>query len=234
LKFSKGEIMMDNLFALLQRCSLFTNKSIDEIQTLLGKIHYRIQLFKENEIIFSANDFADTMGIILSGVVDVQKVFPSGKIVTVTTRSNFDLLADASMFAKTTYYPSTISACKTSRILLIPKRELLTLFALDQAIVFNFLESVSNRILALNQKIETLSLTSIQEKIAYFLLTEYENKGSTILTLPFSKKSWAEHLNVSRPSLSRELKQLETAGLLSVDKRTIEIKHPEKLKELLF
>jgi CRP-like cAMP-binding protein len=166
-------------------------------------------------------------------MVEVQKIFPSGRIVTVTSRGSFDLLADAAMFAETHYYPATISTCKISKIFLLPKTELLKLFSLDQAVMLNFLCSVSNRIFVLNRKIELLSLNSIQTKIAHFLISESESRGSDSIQLPFSKKSWAEHINVSRTSLSRELRQLEREGLIAFDKRSIKIQDIEKLKRIL-
>lgn len=60
----------------LKKCSLFKNKSIDEIQYLLSNIIYSIKSFSKNEIILSSNQIANTMGIILSGFADVQKFFP--------------------------------------------------------------------------------------------------------------------------------------------------------------
>lgn len=224
---------MQQLSHALQQSALFHKKAPEAIGELLANIHYRIREFKENEIIFSSNQPADTLGIILSGSVDVKKDFLSGKIITVTTRGQFDLLADAAMFAETQYYPGTIFARKPSKIFLLHRSELLRLFTLDQIIMLNFLCSVSNRMLALNQKIEILSLSSIQSKIAHFLIAAGEASASKVITLPFSKKVWAEHLNVSRTSLSRELRQLETAGLISFDKRIIQIHQLARLKELL-
>ena len=224
---------MSALLHALRQSVLFTTKTPDEIAGLLAKINYRIREFKENEIIFSINQPADTLGIILEGSVDVKKDFLSGKVITVTTRGQFDLLADAAMFAGTQYYPGTLFACKPSRIFLLHRKDLLQLFTLDQAIMLNFLCSVSNRMLALNQKIEILSLSSIQSKIAHFLITESQTRRSKVITLPFSKKAWAEHLNVSRTSLSRELKQLAAADLISFHNRTIHINQLDKLNELL-
>ena len=224
---------MEQLLRPLQQSALFNKKPLHEIAELLSKINYRIREFKENEIIFSSNQPADTLGIILNGSVDVKKDFLSGKVITVTTRRQFDLLADAAMFAETQYYPGTIFACKPSRIFLLHRNELLQLFTLDQTTMLNFLCSVSNRMLVLNQKIEILSLSSIQSKIGHFLITESESRRSAVITLPFSKKAWAEHLNVSRTSLSRELRQLEAAKFISFHNRTIRINQLSKLKELL-
>ncbi|AFS77434.1 cyclic nucleotide-binding protein [Gottschalkia acidurici 9a] len=219
---------------ILKECSLFKGQALSHIEHLLGSINYRVEHFKENEIVFSYEKIADTIGIILSGSIDVQKIFPCGKVVTVTTRTAPDLIANASMFSKIEYYPSNISACSPSDILLIHKNELLKLFLIDKRIMINFLESVSNRILELNKKIEILSLNSIKEKIAFFLINECEKNNSNKITLSFSKKSWSEHMNVSRSSLSRELRDLSDKGILTFDKRTIIIKDLEELNLILY
>ncbi|MDU4960777.1 MAG: Crp/Fnr family transcriptional regulator [Sporomusaceae bacterium] len=224
---------MENYAALLQRSYLFKNKRLGEIQLLLRQIHYRVQDFSENELIFTAGQPASTLGIILSGRVAVQKIFPTGKIMTVSSRGNFDLLADATLFAQTSVYPATLCAAAASRIFLLPKPELLKLFAIDQTIMLNFLCSVSNRIFMLNDKIELLSLSSIQAKIAHYLISASESSGSAVVRLPFSKKAWAEHLNVSRTSLSRELRQMATSGLISFSQRRIVINDSNGLQQIL-
>jgi len=217
----------------LQKCSLFKNKSLSDIEYLLSNIRYTIKEFKRNEVIFSYEKKADTLGILLFGSINVQKLFPSGKVVTVTTRTSADLIADASIFSKSQYYPSTIYTSVPSKLLFIHKSELLKLFLIDEDITINFLESVSNRALTLNQKIEILSLNSIKEKIAFFLLSEYKDNKSDKITLPFSKKVWAEHMNVSRCSLSRELKALSIKEMISFNGRTIVIKDLEALRKIL-
>ena len=224
---------MDKLLQALQKSVLFRNKTLAEIAGLLTKISYRVREYRVNEIVFSIHQTADTLGIIIEGCVDVKKDFLSGKVVTVTTRGPFDLLADAAMFSGTRHYPGTLFACKASKIFLVHKHELVRLFSLDQTIMLNFLCSVSSRMMALNQKIEILSLSSIQSKIAHFLIRESQAQQSTVVTLPFSKKAWAEHLNVSRTSLSRELRRLEAEQYLSFHHRTIQIHQLVKLNELL-
>lgn len=224
---------MDSLFSKLVKCHLFEGVSSDELHHLFSTIHYKIKCFKENEIIFSSHQIADTIGIILSGAVDVQKLFPCGKVVTIARRTSFNLIADAAVFSKSKYYPAIISTCKPCEIVLIPKEQMLKLFTMNLNIMSNFLESVSNNTLVLNQKVELLALNAIAEKIAFYVISESENNNISPITLPFSKKTWAEYMNISRTSLSRELRQLENAGILSFDKRKIWIRNMDKLKKLL-
>ncbi len=216
---------------------MFKNKSQDEICHLLSSVNYQIDSYKENEIIFSPLQPADKIGVILSGIVDVQKLFPSGKVVIIERKKSPDLIGESSAFSRLQHYPDTVSAGKACKILFLHKAELLELFALDQDFMLSFLESASNSTLILKHKIGILSLDSIQEKIAGFLIHDYKHDnelhGPYTITLPFSKKAWAEYMNVSRTSLSRELRRLETEGIISFDKRIIEIRDVERLEKIL-
>ncbi|MCC5909369.1 MAG: Crp/Fnr family transcriptional regulator [Clostridiaceae bacterium] len=223
---------MDSTIKLLKHCILFKHLSIEEIEQLLWDITYSIKFYNKNEVVFSPHQPADTLGVILDGGVDVQKIFASGKAVTVNRRFQYEIIAEASIFANIDCYPSTISTFENSHIFLINKSNLVKLFSKDEGIMSKFLESVSNRVLALNTTIEILSLNSVPSKIAYFLLVERNKQNSNTIRLKFSKKSLAEHLNVSRPTLSRELKHMQSKGIISFDKKTIEIHNLEKLEEL--
>jgi CRP-like cAMP-binding protein len=222
-----------NLPQQLANCNLFQGKSHPEIEQLLKGIIYRIAVFQKNEVILSPNQPADTMGIILSGTADVQKVFPSGKLVLVARKTACDMFAEPSIFSRAPHYPNQISASKPCRVMLIHKNELLKLFRMDQTIMLNFLKSVSDSMLVLKYKIGILSLNSIQAKIAAYLYHEYNQKTVQII-LPFSKKAWAEYLNVSRTSLARELKKMADAQLLTVDRKKVTINNLEKLKQIFF
>jgi len=221
----------------LQKCSLFHHKSEDEIDALLASIFCRVEDYEENGIILSPLQEANRIGIILSGSVDVQKIFPNGKVVIIERKEAFELIGDSSIFSHYAYFPDTICACKPTKILFISKTDLLHLFQLDQSLMLNYLESTSNSTLLLRHKIGLLSLDSIQEKIAGYLVyslqeTEEFKETKTIL-LPFSKKAWAEYMDVSRTSLSRELRKLETDGILTFNKRAITILDIDRLNKIL-
>lgn len=229
---------MKDMVPLLRRCSLFENITPEQIKSLLEKTACRAGSFKENEVIFSPLHSADKIGIILSGTVDVQKSFPTGKIVLVQRKGAAEIIGESSIFSRLSYYPDTVIASKPSEILFISKGDLLTLFSMDRNFMSNFLESTSNYSLILTHKIGILSLTSIQAKIAGFLI-HYRNHRSgstdecTSITLPFSKKDWAEYMNVSRTSLSRELRKLEEERVISFEKRTIKVMNWPRLEEIL-
>jgi CRP-like cAMP-binding protein len=229
-------INLDDLLPQLTKCTLFAGKSHSELQRLLSGISYRIATFKKDEIILSPNQPADTMGIILSGAVDVQKVFPSGKLVLVTRKTAYDLFAEPSIFSRATHYPNQISACKPCRIMFIHKNALLKLFNIDQTVMVNFLKSVSDAMLVLKHKIGILSLHSIQAKIAAFLIHEYRhagiNENADLITLPFSKKAWAEYMNVSRTSLSRELTKMAADEVITLTKGKVRIINRDKLEKI--
>ena len=157
---------MQDIYGLLIKCSLFNHLSFDEVACLLSNVKYSVKCYKKNEVVFSPHHSSDTLGIILNGSVDVQKIFASGKAITVSRRFQYDLIADASIFANIDCYPSTISACENSYIFLIHKTNLVKIFSKDEKIMSKFLESVSNRVLALNTTIEILSLSSVSAKIA--------------------------------------------------------------------
>ena len=224
---------MDNKRYILEKCYLFNNKTPEEIEKLLNNTSFTTRVFLKNEIIFSPIQSADSIGIILSGDVDIQKLFPMGKSIIIERKGKGDIIGEASIFSFIDSYPDTIIACNSCEILLLPKKELHKLFKADYNIMLNFLEQISNTGLFLRHRLGLLSLDSIREKISGYILHEYNMTGANIITLPFSKKEWAEYLDISRTSLSRELNFLESDGIIRSHNRTIEIKNLDMLKNIL-
>lgn len=217
----------------LKKCPLFNEKTLNEIYDLLEKLHYRINLYSKNETIFSPLMVPDSLGIVLSGTVDVLKNYPSGKSLLITRKSDAELLGEETLYTWLKEYPEYFVASSDCEILMIKKEALTRLIAEDPIINMNFIKAISESAILVKKSYGVLTLSSIQEKIAGYLYHEYIRTHSLKIILPYSKKQWAEHLNLSRTSLSRELRELASSEVIEFDAREITIIDFEKLKSIL-
>ena len=85
----------------------------------------------------------------------------------------------------------------------------------------------------LQQRLELLSYSGIAQKAAFWLLTQMRQTGNNAIPIPESVSKWAMLMNVSRPSLHRELKRLEQQGIIAYSSTVIMIHDEEALQEVL-
>ncbi|WDV45140.1 Crp/Fnr family transcriptional regulator [Clostridiaceae bacterium M8S5] len=225
---------MKNIANYLYDTVLFRGKNINEIAEILSTIDYNICSYKKNDLIFNVEQSTKNIGIILEGCIEVQKNLANGNIINILYKKTGDLFGEGSVFSKASTYPCNIYSETESTILLVSKNAMLELLSSDKQLLDNFLSSFANRVLMLNLKAELLCYSSIQKKIAFsllYLMNEH-TYGNTV-RLPFTKKTWSEHLNVSRPSFFREIKKLQKQNILHINDRDITILDMDNLTNII-
>ncbi len=224
---------MKCFLASLKKCTFFRKRSSEAILELLRDLKVTPLEFGPGDIIAAQGEPAEHLGIVLQGMVQVQKLFPEGEAVTMAHLSEGQTFGEAVLFAKEQYYPGSIlPASSRCIVLMIPRGELVRLFQRDEQILTRFIENISNRVVMLAERIEILSLSSIRQKLLYFLAKEVKEQGSYSVKLPFTKRRLSEHLGIPRPSLSRELQRMQEEGILVFDRTHIRIQKPGALQHL--
>ena len=94
----------------LKKCNLF--KDIEEIELieLMSLINPRTTNYSKNETIAFEGDECTSIGIILEGNTEIQKLFLSGKTMIVNSLGDGDIFGEVIVFSKMKTYPSTIIA----------------------------------------------------------------------------------------------------------------------------
>jgi CRP-like cAMP-binding protein len=230
---------MHNLIQSLKKCILFKELDSQEIQDILQKVRYSIHDNCKNCIscrtciLALEGDDCSSIGIVLQGNVEIQKHYPNGKIVSLSTLSEGHIFGEAIVFSSHHKYPATIVTMKNSKIIHISREDIIYMCSENSQILKNFMELLSSKILNLNKKITELSLETLRQKIIFYLLQQYKEQKNLKIRLSMSKKQLAEYLGVQRPSLSRELINMKNEGLISVDKDIIEIFDLETLQDYI-
>ena len=98
-------------------------------------------------------------------------------------------------------------------------------------LIQNLYESMSTKEWMAVRKLNVLGFSSVQERIAAWLLQETDEKG--MVELKTNREEQADYLCVARPSLSRTLMQMQKAGLIEADRKQIRILDREKLEKIL-
>lgn len=173
------------------------------------------------------------IGLISAGSVEIQKILPSGKAVTFMYKKAGEIIAEGAIFSSLPSYPCQVVAREKTDIILLPKQYFCRIITTNPQLAANVLALLSDKIVMLNKKVELLSFSSIQSKIAFSLLHCLPVTDNNQIELPYPKKVWAEFLNVSRPSLCRELKKISDQGILQIIKRTIIIRNRSSLEKML-
>ena len=116
---------------------------------------------------------------------------------------------------------------------MVRREDILLLLQKDLRVMNNFMAELATSTYMLQQRLELLSYSGIAQKAACFLLIQSRQTGKKVVRIPKSVSNWAMIMNVSRSSLHRELKKLETDGIITYDPPTIEIHDPEALQKVL-
>ena len=103
----------------------------------------------------------------------------------------------------------------------------------DLHILENFAVEIASAAYMLQQRLELFSYSGIAQKAAFYLLTQARQSGKSSVPVPGSVTRWSMLMNVSRPSLHRELKILEMKGIIRITGGLIEILDPDALLEIL-
>lgn len=219
--------------SILEKCTLFSGISLSELRNLLNETPHHVQRYEKGSIIFHLMEPAARIGIIMEGRVEAQKSFPNGSQVNVSVRMSGEMIGPAAVFSKIQRYPCDMVALDPVTIMLFEKNDLLMLMQKDMRIAENFISQTASTTFMLQQRLELLSYKGIAQKAAFWLLIRARETGKTEIHIPGSVSRWAMLMNVSRPSLHRELRTLERERILSYTPPVIRIHDPDALQDVL-
>jgi len=225
---------MKDVINKLQGNEFFNNLNNEEIEKLISNIGYSVKAYKKGEVIANEEDTCNSLGFVLDGSIEIQRIYLSGKQITLKRLSNGDVFGEALIFSKKSKYPSTVISFSDSSVLYISKADVLKLCTMDQRVLGNFMSALSNKIFMLNSKIKSIAFKSIKHKVINFILEQARMQKSETINLKDSKEEIASAMGIPRPSLSRELMNLRDLNYIEFDRNVIKILKIEELEEELF
>ena len=227
----------DNIVQALEHSGLCREFTQDEILSLIEEKDTDIKRYEKGSFVFEEDDTPDKLYVLIEGYVEVSKMTFSGKKILITTIENpGDMFAEVYMFMGKGKYDMSAQAVEESVVL---------------SVLCDFFENISHNIKAgvsakirknlmsifemkaynLSGKVRLLGCGSIREKIALYLIENQTASGQ--ITKNPSREELSDYLNVTRPSLSRELGNMEKEGIIKLDGRKITIVSQDKLEEYL-
>lgn len=220
-------------YSVLERSTLFKGVSAIELREVLERTPHHIQCYDIEETIFHMMEDAARIGIVLEGRAQAQKAFPNGSQVNVSVRGAGELIGPAAVFSNSRRYPCDVVALEPVTVMMFRREDLLSLLQKNALILENLMTEIASATYMLQQRLELMSYNGIAQKAAFWLLMQARQSGKDTVKIPDSVSKWAMLMNVSRPSLHRELKKLEDEGIISYSHPKIQILDRDALQNVL-
>lgn len=219
--------MFNEIIDQIVNSQLFRSIDKEDLTSLLHCLEPRISSYKKNDYITIAGNKFDSIGILLSGEATVSKENAAGNRTIMAILKPGDMFGEIIAFSKQSTWPSSVQAQEFCKVFFLAKDKIVNecqkLCPWHKMLIQNMLAILSEKALVLNRKVEYLTIIGIREKVSTFLLEQFKKTGNTTFMLPMNRKELAEFLNVSRPSLSRELGRMRDEGIIDFHMATIKI-----------
>lgn len=221
---------------LLVSSPLFKGIPGEELNTTLECLRPGVKAYKKNEFIALAGRNFEGLGIMLSGEAAITKETASGSRMIMTLLEPGGMFGEMAAFSGMKVWPATVIAQNNCSVLFLAPEKIVgecpRMCTSHRLLITNMLKIVSNKALMLNRKLEYLTIPTLRGKICSFFLEQYKKTGSTIFMMPMKRNELADFLNVSRPSLSREMSRMRDEGIIEFHMSSIKIKDLESLKTM--
>jgi CRP/FNR family transcriptional regulator, dissimilatory nitrate respiration regulator len=223
--------MIELPLRILSESAVFSGIPEHVIAELLQGEHYQVKAFHQGEIIAQAGAACNHIRVILEGHVAGEMMDMTGRILKIEDLGPSKLIAPAFLYGRRRNYPVNVIASGEVKLWQMHRDDFSRLLQRDIRLLNNFLNAISNRAQFLSEKIRFLSFPTLRAKIAYLFL-QYA-AGESTFRLPMTHQQLSELFGVARPSLTREIRQMNNEGLIVAERDMISIPDMHRLKELL-
>lgn len=215
---------------IIQSAALFKSFKKETLIALFSKIPYKIERYNKGDMILGEDDTCSTLNLILEGIIEVQKMDSTGKVLSIAEFSTGEIFGEMLIFADKNTSPINVISKSKAVVLHINKDSVINLCQNSSGFLLEYLRILSNKAMLLNLKIKEVTLKTIRQKICEYILSQHKEQTSFRIKLNMTKKDWADKIGVQRPSLSRELIKMKEEGIIDYDKDIIEIRDLQVLK----
>lgn len=200
---------------------LFKGLSKEQINTLFQMKICKLKKYYQHDIIFNIGENVSNMFVLIEGSISIQKYGTSSNRMIITTLDNrYDVFGEIYLFLKKELYDVEAYCVSSADVLVISKDILSLNNDISDQFINNLLMIFAYKAYSLSNRIKVLSKATLREKIVTYL-NNYLSDNKIILK--DNREVIADYLNVARPSLSRELKKMETEGIIKVEHKIISI-----------
>ncbi len=219
---------------IISRTDLFYGIAQEDIQTMLNCLKPRVCSYNRNDYIVTSGEVYESLGVVLKGEATVIKENAAGNRIVMTLLKQGDIFGEIIAFSSQLTWPATVQAQEICDVLFLPRGKIIgecnSMCPWHRTLIQNFLRIISEKALMLNKKIEYLTIKSMRGKISTYLLEQYKRTGDKNITLPLNRNELSDFLNVSRPSMSREMCKMRNEGVIDFHLTAFRILDLEALK----
>jgi CRP-like cAMP-binding protein len=212
---------------------LFKNMNEEELNRIFSCMKPEIKSYQNKDLITIEGDELHNIGIVLDGQVIVGKENDAGERVIMAKFGKNGMFGEIAAYT-TKRWPATVEANGRATILFFPPERVNqvcnSVCSGHKLLIENMMTIIANKAMKINQKIEILTIKSVRKKISHYLLQEKRRNGKNRFDIPLKRVELAEYLDVTRPSLSRELGRMQDEGLIYFERSHFEILDEEKLR----
>jgi CRP-like cAMP-binding protein len=205
-----------------------------QLSNLFSTILY-IKKMEKGSFLFQEGAPAEELYIVQSGVLQISKIIPDGRELTLRMCSSGDFVGELQLFSPSSKYSLSARVIESGEVAVIRRDFLEDKLSQDVTLSFEFIKWMSQqfrktqtrfRDLVLHGKKGALYSTLIRISNSYGIKT---NKG-ILIELPLTNQELANFCGTSREVVNRLLSDLRKTGIISIDKGTITIHDLDYLK----
>jgi CRP-like cAMP-binding protein len=230
--------MTESFIDILMKNRLFEGIEPENIESLLICLNCMRREYSKNEFIALEGEKLEHIGIIVKGSACVVKENKNGDRMIMLKLEPGDMFGEIAAFSENPQWPANVYAQTPCRILLVPSGMLSKTCGkacrFHMILIRNMLKTVAEKALQLNRMVDYLTIKSLRGKISAFLYEQYKKEGRSTFSISMNRNELADFLNVSRPSMSREMGRMKSEGLIDFHRETFKICDAEKILQSFF
>ena len=185
------------------------------------------------DMVFRVGEPCNEFHVVVTGQVKLFVLSPSGQEKVVELISTGQSFAEAIMFTDRPYFLSA-QVLTDALMLTVSKQAVIEEIARDHRFALRMLGGMSRRLHGLVHDVEAYALHSGLQRVIGYLLRDQDVDGCEAgevrtVSLPVSKATIASRLSLTPEYFSRVLHELESRGLIQIDRRDIRSPNAGKL-----
>ncbi len=226
------DIAKFNIPRYLSTQPMFSSMQPEELQRVArGCVLERIE---RGKTLFRTGEMCQAFHVVVLGQIKLSVVSPAGVEKVIELCGPGHSFAEAVMFMSVPHLVTAQTLTETL-LLTVEKNAVLREIESDSRFALRMLAGISRRLHGLIKDVEGYALHSGVQRVISFLLGDLMNTGNAAVpqaitvSLPVSKSTIASRLSITPEYFSRVLHELESAGLITVERRDIHIHDTAKL-----